>query len=473
MFLSPRDLPRFALAGILIYAPWAYGSTRPWAKEWLAWLLLGLAALFVISLVWERRRPQIPAAPLTLGLALLAYGWFMTWNVRAVFDPVGPRFHDLVPLAGWLPATVDHQTSLGRLLLITGLMAAFFVACDQMSSARGRDRLWIVLALIGLSLIFFGLVQNVTRARAIFWVWGEKTESTFFATYRYHGNAGAFINLIIPLVLTRTVLSLKRSENHLSRAFWCISSFLVVVAAFVNVSRAAMVVAVFLCAIASLWLLLDWRSERHLSRPWEPIAGVAALVLAIVILATAFGVDRSQKKWARNADDLVQNTRYQVYDVIWKYTLPVSGWKGLGPGTFELAFPLSAKESKNKEVRRWYWKYAHQDYLQTLVEWGWVGSALWAGLLGGGLLYGLLKLVRSYKSFLVEDRLFLGAACLALLGICLHALIDFPLQIASLQLYTAMVCAVVWTCGSWGSRRKRKARRFSDPEAPGKTGQPA
>lgn len=473
MPVFPREIPRLVLAGILIYAPWAYGSTRPWAKEWLAWLLLGLAGLFVITLIVERRRPQIPVVPLFLGFAILAYGWLMVWNVRAVFDPVGPRFHELVPLAGWLPATVDYQTSLGRMLLITGIMAAFFVACDQMSSARGRSRLWLVLALVGISIVLLGLAQNLTRARAIFWVWGEKTESTFFATYRYHGNAGAFINLVIPLVLTRTVLALKRSENHLVRAFWCISSFLVVAAAFINVSRAAMAVAIFLCAIAALWLLLDWRGERRVSRPWEPFVGVAAVALAIVILASSFGVERSHKKWSRNADDLVQNTRYQVYDVIWKYTLPVSGWKGLGPGTFELAFPLSAKESKNKEVRRWYWKYAHQDYLQTLVEWGWLGATLWGALLGGGLLYGLLRLAKVYKSFLLEDRLFLGASCLALVGICLHAMVDFPLQIASLQLFAAMACAVVWTCGSWGSKRKRKARSSRETHSAEENSQPA
>lgn len=62
-------------------------------------------------------------------------------------------------------------------------------------------------------------------------------------------------------------------------------------------------------------------------------------------------------------------------------------------------------------------------------------------------------------SLRTDARYLLLAASLALAGVCIHALVDFPLQIGSLQLYTAMACAVVWTVGLHGSGQKVRRRR--------------
>src|SRR5207247_11410524 len=62
-------------------------------------------------------------------------------------------------------------------------------------------RLLYVIGLFGGSIAFLGLLQKATGAHMIFcqpppppelWV------STFFSTYYYHGNAGAFLNLVWP-----------------------------------------------------------------------------------------------------------------------------------------------------------------------------------------------------------------------------------------------------------------------------------
>ncbi len=468
MMQTVRDIPRWFLLGVLVYAPWAYGSTRAWSLDLLKVLLLVLSALFVLSLLISRRRPQIPWVVLGLCGGLLALGWWMTLNARAVFDPVGPQFQPVSALVSWLPGTLDQQRSLSTMLLVTGMLGAFLTAADMLGHARWRERLWLAVALIGSSVILFGVIQRLSGANAIFWVWGDGTGKTFFATYRYHANAGAFINLVIPFIMARALWVLRHDASQASKAFWCVASFIGVAAAFLNISRAAMAITLLIVILFGLWWMLAERREsyRPSGSPWW--LKVTGAVVAIAVLAYAFGLDNSVRKWlnpSRN-NDLGGNLRYQVYDIIEQQTFAFVGWEGSGPGTFEMVFPLSVQVSGNAEVARWYWINAHEDYLQTLVDWGWAGSLLWGVLIPGGLIVGGWRLLRHGGQFRSETRHLLLAGCVALLGVLLHALVDFPLQIGSLQLYAAMSCAVVWMVG--GEEKdgtvRRKRRKSPTPK---------
>ncbi len=468
--LFMREIPRWSLLAILIYAPWVYGSTRPWALDILKVLLLILTGLFLLSLAVERRAPKMPRIPAFVSLGALFLGWWLVVNARAVFDPVGPQFHSITPWINWLPGSMDPQRSLSSMLLVTGVLGAFWVATDMISIPRWRERLWLSLALIGASIILFGIVQRVTDADAIFWMPGEKRGKTFFATYRYHANAGAFINLVLPFILARTLLVLRQDERHWPRIFWYVLSLTALASAFLNVSRAAMTITVGLLAIFGVWwLVLERKPVGGSGRPWW--LGPLATVSVVAVLAYAFGAEQSMKKWMHPHvnGDLVDNLRYQVYDIIWEKTLPAVGWGGSGPGTFEMVFPLSIKEAGNKAVGQWYWINAHQDYLQALVEWGVVGSLLWGGLLAGGFLLVCSRLLSSRFHIRTESRYLMAASALALLGVGLHAMVDFPLQIASLQLYAAVISSIAWMVGSSPDERsteRRSCRRRSGQSVP-------
>jgi hypothetical protein len=87
------------------------------------------------------------------------------------------------------------------------------------------------------------------------------------------------------------------------------------------------------------------------------------------------------------------------------------------------------------------WDKAHNDHLQTIVEWGWVGYALWMILLLGALLKGALLTGRRQP---LTSRILGISGTISLLGVLLHAIVDFPLQIPSIQLCTALIAGMLW-----------------------------
>jgi O-antigen ligase len=73
------------------------------------------------------------------------------------------------------------------------------------------------------------------------------------------------------------------------------------------------------------------------------------------------------------------------------------------------------------------------------MEWGWAGASAWVLLLGGGFFKALVA-TRDRS----DESLLAAAAALALAGVMIHALMDFPLQIASLQLFTLVIAGLCW-----------------------------
>ena len=70
----------------------------------------------------------------------------------------------------------------------------------------------------------------------------RRSEAHFFATYFNHSNAGAFINLTLPIVAGQTILAFQNKKGQFERALWSFLLIVSVTAVFVNTSRASMVI---------------------------------------------------------------------------------------------------------------------------------------------------------------------------------------------------------------------------------------
>lgn len=448
---SAIEVSRWLVLAALVFAPWAFGSTRPWTKDLLAWGLLATTLMFVFGLVHQKRWPRVPLAAAGLSVALLLQGWWMVSNAWQKFDEPSFTF-SLVPqiVNGW-PGAVDQAWSARAMLMITGLLGVLWVVCDLASRPEWRMRLTLTMALCGAGIVVLGLLQHATGANEIFWANANRKGGTFFATYRYHANAGAFINVIFPFVALFAISAFRNQTR--GRAFWGLALLLTATASLVNTSRAAMSVTALLLIALAVWQIAAWRQKSGMRTvlAWSvPIAAIGT----IIVLGWAFGLDRSFQKWMRGGvDGLLENQRLIVYETIWSRVVPGAGNWGFGPGTFQPVFPFYTHEVVDKIPG--IWRYAHQDYLQTLVEWGWFGAGAWTLLIFGGLGLAIWRLIKSGSSMSFETRSLLVVSILSLAGILIHAMADFPLQIASLRLYAVCVLGICWTVGALPRRTRR------------------
>ena len=110
--------------------------------------------------------------------------------------------------------------------------------------------------------------------------------STFFATYYYHGNAGAFLNLVWPLSCGLVIRAFASGSHPWMRAMWT-SVFLITIAAVLaNTSRMAQLVALLLlvaiCVQFGPLLLRKLSGGKSVA-----LAGALAIGLALIAFAQA------------------------------------------------------------------------------------------------------------------------------------------------------------------------------------------
>ena len=454
-----EDLPGWCLAVLIVAAPWAYGSTFVETKEWLAKVLCGLGVIYFCSLLLRGRGPRINWISLGLSLLILAYGWWMTWNAKLVYDPASYYFHPGSPPVPSWPGSVDQKTSWDQMLLITGLFCAFWAVSDLGTRDRWRRRLWLVLSVAGISIVVLGLMQRFSGAPGIFWRTDLDCGPTFFATYRYHANAGAFINIVVMLVAAQSVCAFRKDSSQLAKAFWLLAFLIVLVSAFVNVSRAATVITlcviVILCAL-ELYDLVRWRRQAVSKRLL--LVSTVLVLGGVATLVWLVGFNEAYKHWTQLGNSIVTNGRFLVYDRIEHYALPASGWWGFGPATFHLVFPFFTNGLGI--AIQGFWEYAHEDYLQCLTEWGFIGAALWS-LFFGDTIARAVWTVGPRKSLDTRSRL-CGIGCLlALASVMAHSTVDFPMQIASLQLYVSIILGMLAALPYAEPARHRRFRALS------------
>jgi Lipid A core - O-antigen ligase and related enzymes len=451
----------------LVYAPWAYGCTTSGTIVKLNYILgMAMTCWFGSLLLGSEidgdsvhpGRRRIAAVLPFIASAILVIGWWMVANARWIYDSDFWLFAGRRNFFPFAAGSVDGAISRAWMLRATLLIGVIFLVAELARNRVWLLRLWWTVTLAGGSIALLGLIQKATGAEMIFWQRSEVKVTTFFATYYYHGNAGSYLNLVLPPAIGLSVrVFTRRSASHLRTAA-LLPCLLLLVAVLANTSRMAQVVAALLFVALAFYFREAVFSLTRMTNMKTLLLTTAVLAFALVAIARVSHLDQPLTRWYELTSQVDRDARWQASRAALR-AIADAGCFGFGPGTFRVFFPYyTAGLGRNIAG---VWRFLHEDYLQTLLEWGWIGSASLAVLYFGGFVVGTRNLIRRSRllKWSPRQRLFLPMILLALAGISVHASVDFPLQIASLQLYVAVYLGVCWGSSYWGEGKQSRGSR--------------
>lgn len=468
-----RTVAAVVLLSALFLAPLNYGSTRLMAYETLVALAFtGSAAwLLACGLAHAWTWPPLPAR---IGIGLIGLS-AVVW-LFALARPELPEFterHLARIVARWPHSVVPRDFS----WLIAG--AAAGLASLTALTDLARDPLWrkavaAVILVTGASVAVLGMVQNATGASGIYWEASHRMPGAFFGPFFHHTAAGAYLNTVWPLGFALALAGIQRGRftprGRLLVGGSLACAGVVLVAHAAHVSRFPQVIAAVVLLAFVTWTGF-WRGlGRVPGLRWAltiaAIATGAAVVtlgagrlddiaarwdqiqLANLIGGRAAVAPPAVAEWPRlMRDDLFIPSDHRAYplgDRGATYAAALSAiaerpWFGWGPGGWTAA---AAAHSADPFVRTFFLtvQFTHNDLLQAGVEWGLVGAAGWLLVLGGSVVFALLRLRRSPA----HDYLGAGAIT-ALTAVFVQSVIDFPLQIPAVQFNAFALAALGWS----------------------------
>jgi len=414
----------------LVYAPFAHGCVTD--EDWrvLDGILLVAALLHLLGLTVERRMPRVPRVVWgSLGF-LVGYAVLQTLNPAFEFDPVTGAMSKVGEHLEVLPGTMDQRTSANQLLHGGALGLAFLALLDWTRSRRERWFLLGTMTLCGAAVAVFGVVLKMQGAKQV--PWSEVISGNFFASFVYHGHAAAFLGLCWPAALVLAIRSLA-APDPVGRALWINLFLLLFAALFLNLSKFGHFAALPGLAVA---LILARRGLRVPGAGVSPVVVIVGggLVLGTLVMLVAPFWGASAVRWEQLLAS-GEGGRPFIYRVCLDI-IRSEPWFGCGTGSFRWVFPFytgSYENSFGGTVT-----HAHQDFLQTVVEWGLVGSVGWLVLAGGGYLRGWRMHLRQ------PTELGVVAALVALGTTFAHGMADFPFQTGVVRLYAAVYLAILW-----------------------------
>ena len=480
------DLSGLGLLAMVIFSPWAFGTTQPWAIWVMNFVGDALGVLWLLKLLirqakgyvapsWENYSSRAgalvrPVPPSVIWLrrvlagltvAFLLQCLLSAWNRSARYDFLSRTFQ-YFPHLNWLPTSLDGTRSWFYFWMYLGLAGTFWAAVDWLAGmTAAEERLWLgaraasarlvptlparlklllwVLCLNGAVLGVEAIVQRVSgSSKLLFLVLPlvNPSGTTQFGPYAYRANAALYFNLLWPVCLGFWwILSRAGGLRFQLQHLLLLAAAVMAACPIISTSRGGALVTAGILVVAMIYLIgssvFTWADRaRNGSMRWGQLGWLALFLTVTLALGRYYG-------WESLAPRMEQvGEGYEIREQMYAAAQPMAKdypWLGTGPGTFASVFSLYRLSD---EV---YWpEQLHNDWLELRITFGWVGwSMLLAALAcvaGRWFLSGGLP----------GSRQFVLLAWLALAGCLVHARFDFPFQIYSIVLLFLLICAILF-----------------------------
>ena len=322
---------------------------------------------------------------------------------------------------GWRGLTFAPSESRNAVLALMPPIAMFLGASLLDLGARKRIVVvWIGLTGIGLGL---GMAQLASPGGGIAYPYATTNLGSLVGWFANRNHEAGCLLAALPFAAA--LMGMERSEAPIWRR-WALggSCVILIVALAVVRSRAGVVLGAPVLAAS---LALAWAEYRKSARGRNTaMIGLATATAAALAVPAALSpvLDRFTRPAAIEF-------RFEAWPVVVKAAeehLPF----GAGVGAFDRVFravePL-------KLVAAHYFNHAHNDYLETWLETGWMGAALILAFAG----WSAAAVFKAWKGHDALTR----AAAIAVPALLAQSFVDYPLRTESLAVWFAFCCGLL------------------------------
>jgi len=411
--------------GVLMFGPVAFGAVEPWS-------------IFVLEI-----------SSLLLVLLWLAKQWLdgelnIQWN--PLFLPMaGFGALILVQIVARRSAYL-HDTIAGALLYVAYAMLCFLASQTLLRSSQAR-KLTMIFVLYGFTLAALALVQGIAPNGRLFWLRQPRMGGWVYGSYVNHNHYAGLMELLIPIPL---VLSLTHLTHHRERTIAGVAAAIMTGTVFLSGSRGGML-AVLVEFLVLAVVLFRYRKGVRVA------IGVGAFAVVLISLLAWLGgsqlTERVSSISTEARTEISGGMRLSIDRDAFRMFLqkPLLGW---GLRTFPVVYPQFRSFYTNFFVNE-----AHNDYLQLLAEMGLLGF----GVMAWFLVVVFRRAVGKIANWTSDVSGAVTLACmLGSIGILVHSLVDFNLQIPA----NAALFYVFCTVAAAPPLLQRARKRRPEPSAP-------
>lgn len=424
----------FQFAALVIFSSWAFGGQSTWARQIIVWW--GSVGIGLFIILTGRRKPSAKRWPPALALlwplwlydVLVGAGCFHPGFREVILD--GQRSLVTAEIRSWMPSAALPGLAVRELWQFNGLVLTSFNLLLVISRRQQIRQLLFLLAGNAVVLAVFGTFQKLVGSSGLWFGAIPSPNEHFFATFIYHNHWGAFIFLHIAICLALLFHYARRPSGrgllHSPVPLGVVITLLLATSIPLSTSRSCTVLAAGLLGIAFFHALLRL-VRRGPGERGSVAAPVAALVVAAVIATAGIGwlarnviAERSRltsEQLTRVAQEGALTSRLVLYRDTWRMAAQ-KPWFGWGLESYAHVFQIF---NTQRPVERWFktpfYAEAHNDWLQSLAEVGFVGTALL-----GLLLLVPLSTISWRRVGSPLPRYLLGGCALLLL----YAWLEFP-----------------------------------------------
>lgn len=316
-------------------------------------------------------------------------------------------------------------------------VAVFWVVLDGLRSRQSHLVLWVTLFGLAIVAVFLAVYQRFGDHA---WLMLGRTQSPYFGgrasgSFGIPNSLAGFLILLIPVALAATF---RAGATAIQRVGFGYLAALLGFGLVLTISRGAWLA---LALALAAWPLVGIRGSRTRRLIW-------AVTITLLLAVAAFILFTQVPEVRDRLMQLKANAGERSRPIMWRAAVEIfrehPGWGG-GAGSFNVRFDQHRREDFQDEP-----VWAHNDYLNTLSDYGVVGFGLFFGAV---VLIAVLtmraKETSANAAARANERWWIAPSVVGLMAFALQLFVEFHLKIPALALIVATIAAMViqtvWT----------------------------